>query len=247
MLASIANVFAATAEPGRLQIPASPLPQSASLGLQKLGGRNGVLYIPSNYRPSEPLPLLVLLHRARGSSAEWFRGSGKGAHGPYAAHADDGGFIILAPEAPGQTWGAGPKTWGHDFVSINQALEAASARCAIDRNRLAIGGFSDGASYALSLGLANGDLFGDVIAFSPGFFVGGKARGKPSPQIFVSHGIGDRVLPIDVSSRAFVPGLRKNGYKIDFQEFSGGHDLPPAIRDQAMAWLKRNWKVEGRK
>ena len=242
MLAGIINAVAATAEPGRLEISASSPPQTASVGLQKLGGKNGHLYIPASYSATEPLPLLVLLHKARGGSAEWFRTSNKGGRGPYAAHADAGRFIILAPEAPGQTWGAGPKSWGYDFVSINHALEAAVARCAIDRNRLAIGGFSDGASYALSLGLANGDRFGNVIAFSPGFFVGGKARGKPSPQIFISHGIGDRVLPIDVCSRAFVPGLRKNGYKIEFQEFSGGHDLPPAIRDQAMEWLKRNWK-----
>jgi len=30
-------------------------------------------------------------------------------------------------------------------------------------------GFSDGASYALSVGITNGDLFTHVIAFSPGF------------------------------------------------------------------------------
>ena len=65
------------------------------------------------------------------------------------------------------------KKLGLDYVAINRALEEASARCAIDRNRLAIGGFSDGASYALSLGLANGDVFSFVIAFSPGFIVSG--------------------------------------------------------------------------
>ncbi len=30
-------------------------------------------------------------------------------------------------------------------------------------------GFSDGASYALSLGVPNGDLFTHIVAFSPGF------------------------------------------------------------------------------
>lgn len=30
-------------------------------------------------------------------------------------------------------------------------------------------GFSDGASYALSLGLPNGNLFSHIVAFSPGF------------------------------------------------------------------------------
>ena len=39
----------------------------------------------------------------------------------------------------------------------------------VDRQRVCASGFSDGASYALSLGAANGDLFTHIAAFSPGF------------------------------------------------------------------------------
>jgi len=168
---SVATSFGATAELGRVVIPVKSAMQNASSGLQKLSGRNGVLYIPTGH--AEPLPLLILLHKAGGSASEWFAGGGS-----YAAYADKGRFIILAPESPSQSWGTGPKNWGYDYVAINRALEEAFARCAIDRNRLAIGGFSDGASYALSLGLANGDVFGYVIAFSPGFIVRAHARGR---------------------------------------------------------------------
>jgi poly(3-hydroxybutyrate) depolymerase len=42
-------------------------------------------------------------------------------------------------------------------------------QCTVDPQRICVSGFSDGASYALSLGLANGDLFTHVAAFSPGF------------------------------------------------------------------------------
>lgn len=52
-----------------------------------------------------------------------------------------------------------------------------------------IAGFSDGPSYALSLGLANGDVFDSVIAFSPGFQVAESAGGRPG--LFVSHGTED--------------------------------------------------------
>jgi predicted esterase len=38
---------------------------------------------------------------------------------------------------------------------------------AIDPARVAIGGFSDGATYALSLGLINGDLFKRVAPSHP--------------------------------------------------------------------------------
>ena len=60
-------------------------------------------------------------------------------------------------------------------------------------------GFSDGASYALSIGLANGDLFGHVLAWSPGFVAPPEFVGRP--RVFVSHGTDDRVLPIDRCSR----------------------------------------------
>ena len=139
--------------------PRKPL----NVGLQKLSGRNGLLYVPLSH--AEPLPLLILLHKFGGSPKEWFAGGES-----FAPYAEKGHFIILAPESPSASWGTGPKTWGYDYVAINRALEEAFARCAIDRNRLAIGGFSDGASYALSLGLANGDVFGYVSRVFAGLY-----------------------------------------------------------------------------
>jgi phospholipase/carboxylesterase len=234
---SVATSFGVTAEPGRIVIPAKAATQNASHGLQKLSGRNGLLYIPTGH--AEPLPLLVLLHNAGGSPSEWFSGGGS-----YAPYADKGGFIILAPESPAVTWGSGPKNWGYDYLAVNRALEEAFARCTIDPNRLAIGGFSDGASYALSLGLANGDVFSHIIAFSPGFIVRAQARGRIGnnnqvqiPLVYIAHGVGDNVLPIGSTSRVFVSSLQKNGYKVEFREFSGGHHLSHQVVDQAMSWL----------
>jgi phospholipase/carboxylesterase len=239
-LMGYSNLFGTAAEPGRLQIPKEAPTQTASIGLQKLGGRNGLLYVPPTYHANEPMPLLILLHKATGTASEWFSGGHPSAPDSYARFADAGPFLILAPEASGQTWGSGPKNWGGDFVSINRSLAAALARCNIDRNRVAIGGFSDGGSYALSLGLTNGDLFSNVIAFSPGFIVRAVGRGKP--LLFISHGTNDHVLPIDVTSRLFVSGLRKNGYQIVFREFSGDHAVPPIVRDEAMSWLSASFR-----
>jgi phospholipase/carboxylesterase len=233
---SVATSFGGTTELGRIVLPAHSSTQMASAGLQKLSGRNGLLYIPTDY--AEPLPLLVLLHKAGGSASEWFGGSGS-----YAPYADKGRFIILAPESPNQSWGTGAKKWGYDYLAINRALEEAFARCAIDRNRLAIGGFSDGASYALSLGLANGDVFSYIIAFSPGYIVRAQARGRLGPRgveiplVYIAHGLSDNVLPIASTSRIFVSSLRKNGYNVEFREFSGGHHVSRQVADQTMSWL----------
>jgi predicted esterase len=106
---------------------------------------------------------------------------------------------------------------------------------AVDARRLAITGFSDGASYALSLGLTNGDLFTRVIAFSPGFMTPAQRRGKPS--LFVSHGTRDGVLPIERSSRRIVPQLERAGYEVRYREFEGGHVVPPGIGREAAEWF----------
>ena len=219
---SVATSFGSTAEPGRIVIPARSAAQTTSAGLQKLSG--GLLFIPNAH--AEPLPLLILLHKAGGSASEWFSGERS-----YAHYADQGRFIILAPESPGQSWGIGPKNWGYDYVAINRALEEAFARCAIDRNRLAIGGFSDGASYTLSLGLANGDVFRlvydshfhRVISLGRTRVEDRNPKGVEIPLVYIAHGTGDNVLPIGSTSRIFVSQLRKNGYTVEFNEFSGGH------------------------
>jgi phospholipase/carboxylesterase len=108
----------------------------------------------------------------------------------------------------------------------------------VDAGRLAVTGFSDGASYALSLGLTNGDLFTHVVAFSPGFMALATRRGKP--PVFVSHGTRDGVLPIGVTSRRVVPELESGGYEVRYREFAGPHTVPEAVAREALGWFTRS-------
>jgi predicted esterase len=101
---------------------------------------------------------------------------------------------------------------------------------------LAIAGFSDGASYAVSLGLINGDIVDAVLAFSPGYAA--PTRDADAPAFFISHGRSDRVLPIDRCSRRLVPSLRRAGHRVEYHEFDGGHEVPLSVMDTAMAWLR---------
>jgi predicted esterase len=118
---------------------------------------------------------------------------------------------------------------------IDRALEQTFSRYAVDPGRVAIGGFSDGASYALSLGLTNGDLFTHVLAFSPGFMAPAARRG--SPRVFVSHGTRDGVLPIERCSRKVVPQLKRADYEVRYREFDAGHTIPPEIALEAVSWF----------
>src|SRR5262249_11709837 len=115
------------------------------------------------------------------------------------------------------------------------ALAMTFNRCAVDPAHLGIGGFSDGASYALSLGLTNGDRFTHILAFSPGFVPPAAQVG--SPLIFVSHGPRDPVLPIDRCSRRIVPRLERAGYDVTYVEFDGPHTVPPEIARRGLDWF----------
>ncbi len=100
-------------------------------------------------------------------------------------------------------------------------------------------GFSDGASYALGLGRANGDLFRRVIAFSPGVVPRSDTADHGTPGIFISHGHSDAVLPFNRTATETVPALRQAGYVVEFIEFDGGHTVPVDVADQAFDWLLR--------
>lgn len=219
-----------TAEAGRLLArPAQPV-ETVSPGLQALGletERDGLLYIPPGYQPDRPAPLALMLHGA-GSIAQ---------HGlaPLQPLADEIGMILLAPDSRGQTWDIIIGRYGPDIAFIEQALTQTFNRCAVDPAHLAVGGFSDGASYALSIGLINGDLFSHVIAFSPGFMAAKEQNG--SPRIFISHGTHDPILSIDRSSRRIVPQLQQAGYEVHYREFDGPHTVPPEIAGEAVDWF----------
>jgi phospholipase/carboxylesterase len=120
-------------------------------------------------------------------------------------------------------------------VRIDTALAQVFDRFTVDPRHLAVAGFSDGASYALSLGLTNGDLFSHVIGFSPGFAAPAEPVGQP--KIFMTHGVDDRVLPIDQTSRRVAPRLQRAGYSLTYDEFSGGHVVPGDQARRALDWF----------
>ncbi len=188
--------------------------------------RDGFLHVPASYRASTPAPLIVLLHGAGQSSAEF---------GAFPTAAETIGAILLVPDSRSTTWDAIRGDFNADIKFINRALEYTFTRCAVRSDRVAMAGFSDGASYALSVGEANGDLFTHVMGFSPGFLIPVKHSGKP--KFFVGHGRQDPILPVQSSRDIIVPTLRRDGYDVQYVEFDGGHTVNPDERQQALTWF----------
>jgi phospholipase/carboxylesterase len=224
------EVSSRDAREGILRARPTPVRHQASLGrhaLQLGGRRDGLLYVPAGYRPDRPAPLALLLHGAGGHASH-----GLALLQPFA---DASGLLLLAPESRRGTWDVILDAYGPDVVFIDRALVQTFQQYAVDPAHVAVGGFSDGASYALSLGLTNGDLFTHVIAFSLGFMAPTRQQG--SPRLFIAHGTHDPVLPIERCSRRIVPQLRRAGYDVRYHEFDGPHTIPPAIAREAVTWF----------
>lgn len=206
----------ASVTPGSLQItPSNP--------------NDGVLIVPSGYDPARPVPLVVALHGA-GQGPQF----SVGLLGPFA---EERGFLLLAVGSRGVTWDVMTYKFSYDVLFMDGALKWVFERCAVDPARVFIEGFSDGASYALGLALANGDLFSRAIAFSPGFIPRSDSAPVGKPRFFDSHGRQDTVLHIDNASRRIVPALRGRGYDVTYVEFDGGHGVPPSVAADAVAWM----------
>lgn len=188
-------------------------PEGASaLGLGNL--RDGIVVVPPGREG--PVPLVIMLHGAGATASDVV---------PMIADcAERHGAAILAPDSRGPTWDMLQRGYGPDVAFLDRALDTLFAALDIDPTKIAIAGFSDGASYAISLGLTNGRLFSDILAFSPGFAA--PTRTEDAPRIFVSHGREDPVLPIGRCGRRVAAALEEAAYDVDYREFVGGHVVP---------------------
>jgi phospholipase/carboxylesterase len=193
-------------------------------GLFKLGlaeRRDGLLFVPKEAR-SRRVPLLVMLH-----------GMGSSAANVWAvihSDAEERGVAVLLPDSRNFTWQFDPGDFGSDRDFIDAALGRTFDRVPVDPTRIALAGFSAGASIALSLGPSNGDLFRWVMAFAPtGIVVVGM---EGHPRFFVAHGTLDEVAPIGMTSRAIVPALRAAGDSVVYREYPAPHTMPaPAVHE----------------
>ena len=187
-----------------------------------MGAPGAVLAVPGDVRPDAPL--LVFFHGAGGSADQSVR-----LAGVVAASA---GVLLLAPTSTGATWDLLAGRLGPDVARLDTAL--AHVFRTHDVRRVAFGGFSDGASYGLSLGLANGDLAEAVLALSPGFLAPPAQVGRP--RVWVSHGTSDAVLPIERCGRRVVGQLGDAGYQVRYEEHVGGHATPPELVVAGVDW-----------
>jgi predicted esterase len=216
----------------RLVLDASAAAPVNKSGIQALGG--GAYF----YRPAggagERRPLLLLLHGAGMSASDFIEGA--------KAEADRCGCLLLSVQSKGPTWdtirlirrasmdgGADVyRLFGADTDRIEAALSTALRAGDADARSVLLVGFSDGASFALSLGLANRSIFRGVVAIAPGFYVEPSPIG-PKQRVFIAHSPTDRILPFERTRDDIVAPLDHAGFDLRFRTFKGGHTVIPSV------------------
>lgn len=218
---------AATAESsGKLTATPSAGGESLPVGVTSFSF-GAFAYRPAN-APGGPLPLLVLLHGSDGQPRDFLES--------FRPVADKRGYQLLALKSAdwnwdiadqvvrhmrrGQTAAYAPQ-FGADVPRIDAVLHEFFARAAVDPKRVVLLGFSDGAGYALCLGLANPQLFPGVVALSPGFAKVPDRIGT-GQRVFIAHGRSDRTLPFR-TARGIAESLSSSALSVRFFPFNGDH------------------------
>ena len=218
----------ALARPPTLKLPAATSDEPLKAGTTIIDGV-GAAYVPA--APAAPAPLLILFHGAGMKASDFLEGMRQ--------EADQCGCAMLAIQSEGPTWDltrslaealrkarkdASDVQFGSDADRVERGIAEMLGRSAIDRTRIVPVGFSDGASYALSLALANPRLFRSTVAIAPGFVIP-PSRQDLTQNIFIAHGRTDKILPFDDARLAVAAPLQQAGYRISFHAFDGGHHI----------------------
>jgi phospholipase/carboxylesterase len=126
-------------------------------------------------------------------------------------------------------------------AQVMQLIEQLQARYAVTPDQLVLGGFSQGAMLALDVALHREvppagliSMSGTLIAESAWQPRMATLAGVP---VMLSHGRQDSLLPFSVAE-LLRDRLTAAGAKVDWQPFSGGHEIPRSVLDAAGRLLR---------
>jgi phospholipase/carboxylesterase len=211
------------------------------------GPQRAALFTPDEIDPARRYPLLAVLHGA-GRQDELLMKA-------YRDEAERRQALFLVPRSRGMTWdlvvaatqGASAQDPGAaaskrpDLDFLEYAYDLIFRRYPVDAARLGLIGYSDGASYALSVGLSNPDLFRAVMGWAAGFVAienEAAAPGTPRPAVLVEYGSHDELFPFEQVAVPMREQLEAFGCAVTFRVDQGGRHWPSGqFQDEALDWF----------
>ena len=125
-----------------------------------------------------------------------------------------------------------PKELPRARAHVEALLTQVASRYRVPRARIALVGFSQGAMFSLDTLLHTEEPVGCVGLLSGSLIAEQDWRPRMAAQravpVFMSHGAYDPILPFRLSEE-LRELLRAQGYRVTWQEFLGGHEIPPQV------------------
>ena len=177
------------------------------------------LHVPPAAARGEPLPLVIMLHGGGGS------GKAAATQTGWSAKADQEGFLVVYPDAlpPNpdrrssfvfnpQLWNDGSDRFYHgqaevDDVAFIQALvDELAAQFPLDRGRVYVTGFSNGASMSFRVAAALPETISAIAPVAGALWFDPPRLSPPVPMLYIT-GTEDSLNPLDGG----VPRLANGG------------------------------------
>ncbi|HJQ85720.1 MAG TPA: hypothetical protein VKA21_16655 [Candidatus Binatia bacterium] len=197
------------------------------------GTTTGYLLLPEPLDPQRAYPLLTVFHGAGRQDELLVR-----AYRGEATHRD---ALFFIPRSTYPTWDLLVGQERHDLDFLEQAYGEIYRRVRVDHHRQALIGYSDGASYALAVGLSNPRLFSAVMGWAAGFVVFDRSAIRPTdprPRIFLEHGTHDTLFPFEEIAVRNCDLLRSLGYDVELRVDEGGIHWPSReFQPAALDWF----------
>jgi len=171
--------------------------------------RRYIAHAPPSYDGKKSLPVVIMLHGGGGTAKNTMVETG------WTAKADRVDFLAVFPEGtppdpsrparfPGnpQTWndGSGRFYSGEEKVDdvgfVNELIDDLIARFNVDRRRVYVTGFSNGASMAFRLGVELGNRIAAIAPVSGYMWLKRPKLDHPVPLLYII-GSGDPLVPLD--------------------------------------------------
>jgi len=196
------------------------------------GASRAVLLTPSVIDPDRRYPLVTVLHGAGRQDEMLVRACGDEPEHRQA--------FFLIPRSVQSTWDLVVGGGRPDLDFLEFAFDLIYRRYPIDMGRQVLVGYSDGASYALSIALSNPQIFSAALCWAAGYVMldpGTLELEHAKPRVYLEYGTHDELFPFDQIALPMRDNLRRAGYEVEFSVDEGGRHWPSGnFQREALDW-----------
>jgi predicted esterase len=212
-----------------------PREEASPTGLVRVedGSRRAVLLTPERIDPERRYPIVTVLHGA-GRREEMLVKA-------YREEPEARGALFVIPRSHHPTWDLIAANDRPDLDFLEWAYDLIYRRYPVDPDRQGLIGYSDGASYGLSIGLSNPRIFSVVMCWAAGFLVldeGSLSARDPKPSVLLEYGTHDQLFPFERVAVPMRERLERMGYAVNFRVDEGGRHWPSGdFQPEALDWF----------